>query len=133
MGALSAEAAAILLAPTARAIRIVNNTEGAVSDKAFREMDTSGKPHWSTAKIVESIASVLVTVALTTVINSQVVKYQIDQAQKKNDEQDQQFIRLAQQVVDLQKQMVENTTKLAAAQRDRDEQQRLIIEILKKR
>lgn len=104
-----------------------------MSDKAFCEMDQEGRPHIVWKKVVETAVSVLVTVALTVLVNSRVTEYQIEQAQKKNAEQDAEMVRLTREVVELQKQTVGLAAQLASSQKQQDEQQKLLIELLRKR
>lgn len=103
-----------------------------MSDGPFQERDTPGeKPHWSSSKIIETATIVLVTATLSTVLNSGVTRAQIEEAVRRIDRQDREFLYLARDMVDLQKKTVELTEKLAVAQKRQDEQQALIIEMIK--
>lgn len=105
-----------------------------MSNGAFKEVDQQGgKPHWSSTKIAETITVVLVTSILSTILNSGVTRLQIEQAQKKNEQQDAEFVRLTREVVELQKQTVALTTQLAASQKQQDEHQNLLLDIIQRK
>lgn len=97
----------------------------------FHESDARGRSHWNGGKVIETVISVLIASFLTTLMTAQVTKYQIEQAMKKNDEQDARFVELTKEVVELQKQTVSISRDLASAQRQSEEQQRQLIELMK--